>query len=116
MARAGRSPRVQRDRDLASGQPAPIQDPMIQQLPRLAPLVALVLVLATPAFAGQSSDALPGVKGDYSIVTPAPEPMEAPTAPDDGTFKVGDWDVRISGSVSVEIGTGTSRQGGQQRR
>lgn len=89
---------------------------MTPQPPRLVPLVALVFALATPAFADQSSGVLPGVKGDYSIVAPAPEPMEAPAAPDDGTFKVGDWDVRISGSVSVEIGTGSSREGGQQRR
>lgn len=81
---------------------------------------ALLCVLASQALADQSSrsksDMLPGVDGGYSIVTPAPEPLEAPAATDGNMFKFGDWDVRVSGSVSVEIGSGPSRQGGQQRK
>lgn len=83
-------------------------------------LAGLLLSLATPASADQvagkrTSDALPGVQGGYSIVTPAPEPLEAP-ATDDGYFKVGDWDVRISGSVMFQIGASSAHSDERQRR
>jgi hypothetical protein len=50
---------------------------------------------------------LPGVEGDYRIVKPRAEILEPePDAqPQDGAVKVGDWDVKISGSVIVDIGT-----------
>jgi hypothetical protein len=78
-------------------------------------------MLAVPVLAGQrsgqpNSDALPGVERNYSIVTPAPEPLEPQAAASGYTFRTGNTDIRISGSVSVEIGTGPSRHGGQQRR
>jgi hypothetical protein len=80
----------------------------------------LLSLMAGPASADQTSerksrDALPGVEGGYSIVTPAPEPLEAP-AMDDGYFKVGDWDVRISGSVMFQIGASSADSDKRQRR
>lgn len=67
------------------------------------------------AFA-QSADAsknLPGVQGDYRIVKPRAEVLEPEpdTLPEDGTLKVGNWDVKISGSVTVDIGTMKPRSG-----
>lgn len=83
-------------------------------------LAGLLLSLAAPAWADQVSnkaisEALPGVEGGYSIVTPAPEPLEAP-ATDDGYFKVGDWDVRISGSVMFQIGASSADSDQRRRR
>lgn len=80
----------------------------------------LLPFLAVPALADQvpakrNSDALPGVEGGYSIVTPAPEPLQSP-ATDDGYFKVGDWDVRISGSVMFQIGASSADSEERRRR
>ena len=50
---------------------------------------------------------LPGVEGKYSIVAPAPEPLEEPRAGDGTTFRAGNWDVTISGHVSVQVGNST---------
>lgn len=80
----------------------------------------LLSLLAVPALADQvpekaRPDALPGVEGGYSIVTPAPEPLQAP-ATDDGYFKVGDWDVRISGSVMFQVGASSADSDKRQRR
>lgn len=59
------------------------------------------------AFAQSSSNDLPGVEGDFRIVKPRADVLEPEpdTPPQDGVVKVGDWDVRISGSVIVDIGT-----------
>ena len=52
---------------------------------------------------------LPGVDGDYHIVRPMPEPEDAdPLA--GSQFKVGDMDVRIGGSITVDIGAGDIRR------
>ena len=51
-----------------------------------------------------AGEKLPGVSEDHRIVRPLPEPVD--DAPDSDTIKVGDWDVRISGSVTIDIGTG----------
>jgi hypothetical protein len=61
------------------------------------------------AFA-QSLDAgkdLPGVDGDFRIVKPQAEVLgpEPDTVPQNGTLKVGNWDVKISGNITVDIGT-----------
>ena len=52
---------------------------------------------------------LPGVEGKYSIVAPAPEPLEEPRAGDGTTFRAGNWDVTISGHVSVQVGNATRK-------
>jgi len=51
---------------------------------------------------------LPGVSGDYRIAKPAPqpEPDDAFTSNGNGTFKIGDTDVRISGTITVDMATG----------
>jgi len=65
------------------------------------------------AFADDSSAALqkgtlPGVTGDYRIAKPAPEPDDALPATGNGQFKIGDTDVRISGSVIIDVGAGST--------
>ncbi|MFE0015560.1 hypothetical protein ACFWXH_11995 [Mesorhizobium sp. NPDC059054] len=72
-----------------------------------------ILALSAPiALAGeatrQTAKPLPGVNGGYSIVKPAaPQPEPDDYDPATGRqFKVGDMDVRISGSVIVDVGAG----------
>jgi len=55
-----------------------------------------------------SKDALPGVNGDYKIVKPAvPEPDGQLDNTSAGRFKIGNMDVRIGGSLTVDIGGGS---------
>lgn len=69
-------------------------------------VAALVPQAASAGNTAQQSNALPGVDGDYRIVRPAPELEE--TAP--GThFNIGDMEVRVSGSITVDIGVGALR-------
>lgn len=68
-------------------------------------------VLAEQRAAKATPEKLPGVEKEYNIVKPAPEPLEAPSEANGYTFKAGNTDIRISGSVSVEIGFGNSRPG-----
>ena len=46
---------------------------------------------------------------DYRIAKPAPqpEPDDAFPAGGNGQFKIGDTDVRISGSITVDVGAGS---------
>lgn len=78
-----------------------------------AALAALAGVLMAGAALADDSTAqkLPGVSGDYRIAKPAPqpEPDDALPAGGDGTFKIGDTDVRISGSITVDMATGGTR-------
>jgi hypothetical protein len=66
----------------------------------------LLSLLAT--FAAQSAFAgdLPGVVTPPPIVQPMPEPEDQPA--DQGAVQVGDWDVKVSGSVTVDIGGGSA--------
>ncbi|WP_308642632.1 hypothetical protein [Mesorhizobium sp. GbtcB19] len=67
---------------------------------------------AGTAFADDSSSQnLPGVSGDYRIAKPAPqpEPDDALPAGSDGSFKIGNTDVRIGGSITVDMATGGTR-------
>ena len=54
--------------------------------------------------------ALPGVTSDYRIAKPgpAPEPDDAFPSNGNGQFKIGDTDVRISGSITVDVGAGAT--------
>ncbi|RVA53209.1 hypothetical protein EN933_13275 [Mesorhizobium sp. M7A.F.Ca.US.001.01.1.1] len=83
----------------------------------LRPVIA-VMVLAVASLVGGAAlaedsspstqkSALPGVTGDYRIAKPAPEPDDALPAGENGTFKIGDTDVRISGSITVDVGAGS---------
>ncbi|MER9327483.1 hypothetical protein NKJ26_00400 [Mesorhizobium sp. M0152] len=53
--------------------------------------------------------ALPGVSSEYRIARPAPQPESDDAFPSngDGQFKIGDTDVRISGSITVDVGAGS---------
>ena len=52
--------------------------------------------------------ALPGVTGDYRIAKPAPQPEPDDALPGNGNgqFRIGNTDVRISGSITVDVGAG----------
>ncbi len=56
---------------------------------------------------------LPGVKAAKPIVSPAqPEPDNATTNTNpDGSFNIGNTRVKISGDITVDIGTGNSPNG-----
>lgn len=73
-------------------------------------------MIAGAASAGDAGEAanhpLPGVVGDYSIVKPAdptPEADDGINPARNGQFKIGDMDVRISGSITVDIVGGSIR-------
>jgi hypothetical protein len=70
-------------------------------------------VFSAPAMADERKPArdaaLPGVDRSVgtSAVTPLPEPDEAlPAGSQPGSYRVGGWDITISGSISYEIGFG----------
>ncbi|MHA6642035.1 hypothetical protein [Mesorhizobium sp. A623] len=75
--------------------------------------LACAAVAAPLAFAGgapqtPAKSALPGVGGDYSIVRPLPaEPDGQDRNASPNQFKIGDMDVRIGGSITVDIGAGS---------
>ncbi|WP_315920180.1 hypothetical protein [Mesorhizobium sp. SP-1A] len=75
--------------------------------------IAAIIIASAPgvAFAGnsqqpRSSGSLPGVDGSYRIVKPLPEPDE-PDAATGNRFRIGNMDVRVSGSVIVDVGAGS---------
>ncbi|WP_258609871.1 hypothetical protein [Mesorhizobium sp. AR10] len=63
---------------------------------------------AEDSLAPAQKGALPGVTSDYRIAQPAPqpEPDDALPAGENGSFKIGDTDVRISGSITIDVGAG----------
>ncbi|RUX22356.1 hypothetical protein EOA23_24100 [Mesorhizobium sp. M2A.F.Ca.ET.042.01.1.1] len=83
---------------------------MIRSVHLCAALAALAgALMAGTALADDSpSQKLPGVSGDYRIAKPAPqpEPDDAQPAGSDGSFKIGNTDVRIGGSITVDMATG----------
>jgi hypothetical protein len=82
----------------------------------LAPGASLAFTAAATAGQDRPGD-LPGVEATHSVVTTLPPEPEAPDPHRRGrSFKVGDWDVTISGSVSVEFGTGRMPEGGRDDR
>lgn len=75
-------------------------------------MIALIALGSSLAVAGERAEApadhLPGVTDGYSIVKPLPEPDEEPAQSGAGNhFKVGDVDVRISGSIKFDVGIGS---------
>lgn len=74
------------------------------------------IALSASAFANEPSQTgLPGVKMQKPIVSappPAPEPDSQP-AGSWKNFRVGNTDVSISGSVTVDVGSGNSRTSGR---
>ncbi|MET3592506.1 hypothetical protein ABID26_001894 [Mesorhizobium shonense] len=76
--------------------------------PAIAAAALASTLMAGAAFANDSSaQKLPGVSGDYRIAKP--EPDDAQPAGSNGTFKIGDTDVRISGSITIDMATGGIR-------
>ena len=80
----------------------------------LAPLPVAALILAAsaavaPALADQPprKTALPGVAQPEPIVKPLAEPLEQPRKDSNGFVRMGDWDVKISGQLRVDIRTGS---------
>ncbi|PWJ85379.1 hypothetical protein C7441_103236 [Pseudaminobacter salicylatoxidans] len=72
---------------------------------RLLSALAVAATLLPFQALADDSQPLPGVKQPEPIVqAPQPEPDEQPGTGD--TFKVGDFDVKVSGSVTVDIGFG----------
>ncbi|UCI17181.1 hypothetical protein FJ970_18825 [Mesorhizobium sp. B2-1-8] len=78
-----------------------------------AMVLAIVGLASSSALADDASlsaqkGALPGVTGDYRIAkpAPAPEPDDAFPSSGNGQFRIGDTDVRISGSITVDVGVG----------
>ncbi|RUM97193.1 hypothetical protein EET67_13645 [Pseudaminobacter arsenicus] len=69
-------------------------------LPCLAALFSTAFIAAASA-----EEALPGFEQPEPIVKQLP-PEPDDEAANSGTFKVGDFDVRVSGSVTVDIGVG----------
>ena len=91
---------------------------MISTILRTASAAAIVATFAGPLAAEERPHApnLPGVEEGYRIVDeealsaiPEAEPDQLPNGP--GNFRVGNWDVTISGEVSLTIGTGVPRDG-----
>lgn len=89
---------------------------MRYRLNRLMTAIAITAATGSAALAGNSTSqpqtgALPGVTSDYRIAkpTPQPEPDDALPAGENGTFKIGDTDVRISGSITVDVGVGANK-------
>jgi len=74
--------------------------------PRLLSLAAFALAAAASSGAfAEEAQPLPGVKQPQPIVqAPQPEPIAEPDSQQ--SFKVGDFDVKVSGSVTVDIGVG----------
>lgn len=66
------------------------------------------MAVAADSSGKTGTGALPGVSGDYRIAKPAPQPEPDDAFPSNGngTFKIGDTDVRISGSITVDVATG----------
>lgn len=70
------------------------------------------MLMADAALADDNSaQKLPGVTGDYRIAKPAPqpEPDDALPAGSDGTFRIGNTDVKIGGSITIDMATGGTR-------
>lgn len=79
-----------------------------------------VLVAASPAISesrqtaattpAQTNTDLPGVDRSFSIVTPLPpEPDDKPRPGQFGQFKVGNFDVKVSGKLTFDVGVGKLR-------
>ncbi len=86
---------------------------MRYRLNRLIIAISFTAATSGAAFASDTAtssqkSALPGVTSDYRIAEPAPqpEPDDALPAGENGTFKIGNTDVRISGTITVDVGVG----------
>jgi hypothetical protein len=71
--------------------------------------VAIASVVLFALIPGAHAEELPGVDReavDRTGTRPAGEPIaEAPQTDADGFVRIGDWNVKISGSLTVDVGT-----------
>ncbi len=83
--------------------------PFAARLVRTCLLVALIAAAPVAWASGkkQGADTLPGVTVPEPIVKPLAEPVLPATPDANGFVRMGDWDVRVSGSVTVDISGGT---------
>lgn len=80
---------------------------------RLIVGIAVAAITSGTAFAGDNSTpphegTLPGVTNDYRIAKPAADPDDAVPS-GNGQFRIGDTDVRISGSIIFDVGAGSMK-------
>jgi len=70
--------------------------------------LAVALVAGAALADDSATQKLPGVSGDYRIAKPAPQPQPDDALPvgNDGSFKIGNTDVRIGGSITIDMATG----------
>ncbi|MDQ6432859.1 hypothetical protein RB623_02180 [Mesorhizobium sp. LHD-90] len=74
------------------------------------PTTVLIVAASTaiaPALADQPAASLPGVTQPEPIVKQLAKPLEQPRKDENGFVRMGSWDVKISGSVTVDISAGT---------
>ena len=78
-------------------------------------IAAVMLSAGIPALQAEERPGLPGVDrmvAGQTPIGPVGEPIiHTPRADADGFVRVGDWDVKISGSVTIDIGTFAPRTG-----
>lgn len=73
---------------------------------RFATILLAAAAVSPPLAAPVLADDLPGVQKPKEIVQPLPEPADERTAGEKDAIRVGDWDVKVSGSIIVDIGVG----------
>jgi hypothetical protein len=78
-------------------------------------IAAVMLSAAIPVLQAEERPGLPGVDrkvADQTRIRPLGEPVAGtPQADANGFVRIGDWDVKISGSVTIDIGTFAPRTG-----
>lgn len=65
-----------------------------------------IALIAAAGVSSASAEDLPGVKPGDTVVQPLPEPIDDKPDAQDGAIKVGDWDVKVSGAIIVDVGVG----------
>ena len=78
---------------------------------RFVALGTIFLAATSTTYANDGSPGLPGVQPQKPIVSalpPAPEPDHVPSS-NWKNFRVGNTDVTISGSITIDVSTGSSR-------
>jgi hypothetical protein len=78
-------------------------------------IAAAMVASAIPALHAEERLGLPGVDGkaaDQTRIMPLGAPIvQTPKADTNGFVRIGDWDVKISGSLTIDIGTFAPRSG-----
>ena len=72
--------------------------------------LTVALLAALPCSPLLAAETLPGVVQGEPIVKPQPPEPAREDSSEKEPVRVGDWDVRISGSVTVDVGVGALRR------